>query len=383
MSLPQIFEIKYPKTEGPKDLNLAEPDETKFRIQLRKGKLILTYRTHLNKQMYTTWLLQKGKSCKVWIAHENADPNNPYEHSHVLIMYEENMETRNVRYFDFGGIHPNIKKIVTKQHLLNVLKYMCKEDKSIEQDMVKLASENNMTLFEQVAACKNRAEVLKMVTNPCEVPGLLTMYKLRDELNEVDPDMFTIQHEWQKKLDLELLEKPNPRSIIWICGLKGNEGKSEFVRYHVAKYNSLPFTQFGGARDAACVLMGADWNKKTILIDLPRNAESKSIYEPMEMMKNGMMTSLKYQGGNVFLDRKPHIVVFANFMPDLFTMSKDRWDVRELIKSDKGHKLIKIPTKTLWREQLAELENGSKGTLNEDIDYLAASSNGHNQKWGP
>nr|QXP07660.1 MAG: replication associated protein [Arizlama virus] len=355
------------KTDSPKDLDLPEIDETKFRLSLRKGKLILTYKTHIPKDLFKQWMLQKGKSCNVWTAHETADENNPYEHSHVLIMYDEALETRNCRYFDFQEIHPNIKKIVTKKHLLNVLKYMCKEDKSLEGEMSLIAQQEKMSLFEQVAACTSKAEVLKMAETPMEVGGLLQMYALRDAL--VEHEIPEIHHKWQLDLDEELLKYPHPRKIIWIFGLAGNEGKTEFVLHHTAKYNSLCFTQFGGARDAACMLQGADWNKRHVLVDLPRNAEHKSIYEPMEMIKNGLITSLKYQGGNVRFP-KPHLVVFANFPPNVSTMSMDRWDIRELISVKGEIQVMKLDAHELLKMMEEEDEPDPDGAVGPMVDRL-------------
>ena len=92
---------------------LKEVSEKKFRINVRKGKFILTYKSHVPKDLYRDWFDSKGKQGKLFISHENGDETNPYEHSHIMIIYDVDLQTTNCRYFDFMDIHPNIKQIKT------------------------------------------------------------------------------------------------------------------------------------------------------------------------------------------------------------------------------------------------------------------------------
>jgi hypothetical protein len=49
----------------------------------------------------------------------------------------------------------------------------------------------------------------------------------------------------------------------------------------------------------------------------------------MEDFKNGMIFSTKYESkAKVF--KKPHLIVFSNFMPNMEALSKDRWEIRQL-----------------------------------------------------
>lgn len=365
-------------THAPADLNLTEPDTTNFRLQLTKGKLILTYKTHLDKELYKQWLLQKGKQCKCWVAHENADKSNPYEHSHVLIIYDEKLQTTNARYFDFNEIHPNIKKIVTKTHLVNVFKYMCKEDKSIETEMMLLAQQNSVTLFDKVGECDTVQDALRMAETASEALGLITMFNHRGmrPINVLPP-----KWDWQIELDNELKEKPHKRKIVWYCDIEGDSGKTQLLKYEIVTYPNDVYavSQFGGARDAATIVKNAvasGWNAQAFLVNLVRSAESKSIYEPLEMIKDGFITATKYEGGSIVLP-EPHVVVFANFLPNVFTMSLERWEIRILekvkdvptvVRRMSAYELAKEMEEGKWGEEGLADPNAPWGELMDRLD---------------
>lgn len=304
-------------------------DESNFRLQLTKGKLILTYKTHIPKAEFAKWLRAKGKACDVWVAHETADKKNPYLHSHVLIIYHEKMETKSCKYFDFMDIHPHIKKIITQTHYCNVLKYMCKEDKSIEDDMVLLAQQAKITIFDQVSECATIQDALRLANTAGEALGIVTMFNLRGmrPIRVLAP-----KYQWQIDLDEELRTNPHDRKIIWYYDAKGKSGKTKFLKYQIVTYpqDIYAVSQFGGATNAATIVKNAvdgGWNGQGFIVNLVRSAETKSIYEPLEMIKDGFITATKYNGGSIVFP-EPHVIVFANFLPDVHSMSLDRWEVR-------------------------------------------------------
>lgn len=67
-----------------------------------------------------------------------------------------------------------------------------------------------------------------------------------------------------------------------------------------------------------------------IVIDLPRSHGGTVSYRFIEEVKNGVLTSTKYDSKTVVLEQMVHIVVFANREPDLAGLSEDRWVVTDL-----------------------------------------------------
>lgn len=67
------------------------------------------------------------------------------------------------------------------------------------------------------------------------------------------------------------------------------------------------------------------------IFDLSRTQAEKidAIYMAMEQFKNGRIFSPKYHSATKVF-RTPHVVVFANYPPDLSKLSQDRWDIEEL-----------------------------------------------------
>jgi hypothetical protein len=58
-------------------------------------------------------------------------------------------------------------------------------------------------------------------------------------------------------------------------------------------------------------------------------ADRDSIYTLLESIKNGRLTCTKYSGTTLRFER-PHIVVFANWTPQIELISRDRWNIKEI-----------------------------------------------------
>ena len=69
----------------------------------------------------------------------------------------------------------------------------------------------------------------------------------------------------------------------------------------------------------------------TIIWDIPRVNRNAVSYAAIEAIKNGLVCNTKYETG-VKVFNPPHIIIFANFPPDLDedNLSKDRWMITEL-----------------------------------------------------
>jgi len=77
-------------------------------FKFQATQVLLTYKTHLPKEYYITWLKAKipDRIKFIRLAHEKGDnnPEIPYEHTHVLIEFSKRFVTENARFFDYKNI---------------------------------------------------------------------------------------------------------------------------------------------------------------------------------------------------------------------------------------------------------------------------------------
>ena len=136
----------------------------------------------------------------------------------------------------------------------------------------------------------------------------------------------------QEILDI-CMEEPDDRSIYWYWDEAGNIGKTQFMKYMCVKHKALPCVggKFG---DIMNLVFNQDMDEtNTVIFNVPRGHREKVSYSSLEAIKDGMIVNTKYETGyKVF--NSPHIIVFANFPPDMTTLSADRWIVKNVVLSD-------------------------------------------------
>lgn len=137
---------------------------------------------------------------------------------------------------------------------------------------------------------------------------------------------------WQQEI-LDLLKTdPDSRSIHWYYDEAGNVGKSYLCKYIALTHKVIIgqgksidiFNQIKTAMDqddGAC--------PNIVILDVPRSHLNYINYSAIESIKNGLIYSGKYEGGQCIFPH-PHILVFCNSEPDLDAMSKDRYKVKKI-----------------------------------------------------
>lgn len=138
---------------------------------------------------------------------------------------------------------------------------------------------------------------------------------------------------WQEELAVKLQEEPDNRTIHWIWSAVGRRGKSSMVRWLVQEKGALVCA--GKAADMkyqiAQYIQKKDDYPDIIVFDVPRSMEQYLSYTGIEEIKNAVFASSKYESDMVTMPW-PHVVVFANFPPDLTDkdMSHDRFVVQNV-----------------------------------------------------
>lgn len=132
----------------------------------------------------------------------------------------------------------------------------------------------------------------------------------------------------------DLLEKQHKRQVLWIYDENGNKGKSEFCHWLKSlDTNNVFLTTNCKHAD----MMHMYNNQRTILFDYTRAQEEQINYTSIEQFKSGNIIKTKYESSNYIIKDNIKVAIFANFMPDIKKLSKDRWFI---VKFDKNNNMI-------------------------------------------
>lgn len=134
--------------------------------------------------------------------------------------------------------------------------------------------------------------------------------------------------EWQDVLDQELEEPADDRKILFYVDTEGGQGKTWFQQWYLTKFPEKVQVLGLGKRDD--MAHSIDATKSIFFVNVPRGSMEFLQYSVLEMLKDRMVYSPKYNSTMKILMRNPHVVVFANEMPDEGRLSNDRYDVRVL-----------------------------------------------------
>lgn len=140
--------------------------------------------------------------------------------------------------------------------------------------------------------------------------------KLIEELRDFQQDI------------IDEIDFDDDRTINWYWDTDGGIGKTALAKYICTKYNAI----YLGGKANDCKYAVSQWKNKDDLIVIfgfPREAENYVSYRALEEIKDGIFFCNKYESEMVIMN-SPHIIVLANFEPDTETLSKDRWNIRQL-----------------------------------------------------
>nr|WCD56398.1 MAG: replication associated protein [Smacoviridae sp.] len=129
---------------------------------------------------------------------------------------------------------------------------------------------------------------------------------------------------WQKAI-LEELDNQNDRQVTVIYDEDGNHGKTWFAKYCVATHRATYCPPMQDAQDFMAFAMAKP--DKAYIFDMPRSEsvkQRKGMWSAIEQIKNGYLYDKRYSFRDMWID-SPKIIVFCNELPDMDTLSRDRW----------------------------------------------------------
>lgn len=138
---------------------------------------------------------------------------------------------------------------------------------------------------------------------------------------------------WQKDLLQTLSLPPDSRTVHWFYETVGGVGKSCMARHLVGfAWAGRAIIVSGRAADIRhrfISFAGENGAPALVIVDIPRVSKGHFSVAAIEDIKNGIISSSKYEGGQLVFD-PPHVVVFSNDPPPWSAMSLDRWNVRHI-----------------------------------------------------
>lgn len=351
----------------------TEKNVSKFK--LNNKKFHITYPDHIIEKDLLSFFNKIKKDCKVEnysIVKETSDTG--HEHTHAVIEFNVPFTSCLPRVFDYEGLHPDIKKITTKDHWENTIKYHKKQNKpftnieSDDFDVKKFIDKFNDKAANKELQCRGCHAKEKKYKGLCDcclvekekdedfgvsdvwqydsisealmakvsdknikkVSQIVAAMKLKPK--SYGPEPKVIWRPWQEELYNEITPKcVNDRSIIWYYDELGSSGKTVFAKHMTMYHKALISTHANAYHIATTLQTKINEGNPTniVIINLSRQQSDHSIYQGLEMLKDGMVTSQKYVGETMIFD-SPHVVVFSNFLPNQDQCSKDRWDIRTL-----------------------------------------------------
>lgn len=165
-------------------------------------------------------------------------------------------------------------------------------------------------------------------------PGLYMRYRdrcidFRDTLCTRPPLEDAEYNDWQDGLAGRLQDPcTDDRSIEFYVDPVGGSGKSWFIRKMITEHpDDVQMLSIGKRDDIAYAI---DETKRIFLVSVPRESMEYLNYAVLEMLKDRLVFSTKYQSRTKQLSQTPHVVVFSNEDPDRTKLTEDRIAITRL-----------------------------------------------------
>lgn len=134
---------------------------------------------------------------------------------------------------------------------------------------------------------------------------------------------------WQLEVLEYISREPDDREILWIWEPKGGVGKSKFCKYLFMKHHAVLIN--GGSKDIFHAVAKAQ-RRELFVCNVPKSSSGYINYGAIEMIKDGLVFSGKYEGAQLCFNN-PHVIVFCNIPPDLDQMTGEgRWNINLVMK---------------------------------------------------
>ena len=154
---------------------------------------------------------------------------------------------------------------------------------------------------------------------------------------------------WQEQLMVVAI--PTEREVIWIQGVRGNEGKTWFQNYLASFYGHARVVRLDLKMKTANVLHALTKRPLSttdiFLFNEPRAVNNEACnYSILESIKDGTAVSSKYNNDIVTFKVPNAVIVFSNSIPQMNQLSRDRWRIFRITKAG-----LKRCDGRIWEQQ--------------------------------
>lgn len=145
--------------------------------------------------------------------------------------------------------------------------------------------------------------------------------------------------DWQSQLE-QIFHNQDERTVCVVYDPRGNHGKTYFAKYMQATHQAQYVPQMDSAMDIMAFAL--EKPHAGYIVDLPR-AESvkikRGMWSAIEQLKNGYIYDKRYKYRDAWRD-PARIIVFCNELPEMDSLSNDRWQVLEIAETALGDLLL-------------------------------------------
>ena len=141
---------------------------------------------------------------------------------------------------------------------------------------------------------------------------------------------------WQEAL-MSMIMIPSQRTVFWIIGSRGNEGKSWFQGYLETFYGYARVVRLELSNTSSNILHALSKRPLSttdifLFNDTRATSSLSQNYSILENIKDGSAISSKYNSEIIRFKTPNSVIVFTNNQPDKHRLSADRWRVYSINK---------------------------------------------------
>lgn len=134
--------------------------------------------------------------------------------------------------------------------------------------------------------------------------------------------------DWQRDLATRLDGRADDRTVEFFIDNEGNTGKTFFCTYLLSKFPDDVQILKPAKRDD--MAHAVDETRRIFVIDCPRGTMEYLRYDVLEMLKDGIVFSPKYNSSTKIFPHNTHVIVFSNEAPLMDKLSRDRYKLEWL-----------------------------------------------------